>query len=73
VAYNLESQQTPEAGYELTEARSDDRSGMVVDLKYGISNLISLRLGYERIENTVFFTREFYEENIFSTGLTIEF
>ncbi len=73
VAYNLEAQQTPETGYELTEARSDDQSGIAIELKYGISDLISLRLGYERIENTVFFTREFYEENIFSTGLTIEF
>lgn len=73
VAYNLEAQQTPETGYELTEPRSDDQSGIKIDLNYGISDLISLRLGYERIENTVFFTREFYEENIFRTGLTIEF
>ncbi len=73
VAYNLEAQQTPETGYELTEPRSDDQSGLRIEFKYGISDLISLQLGYERIENTVFFTREFYEENIFSTGLTIKF
>jgi len=73
VAYNLEAQQTPETGYELTEPRSDDQSGMTFDLIYRISDRVSLKLGYERIENTVFFTREFYEENIFSTRLTVGF
>ena len=73
VAYNLEAQQTPETGYELTEPRSDDQSGITFDLTYEISDRISLRSGYERIENTVFFTREFYKENIFSTGLTVKF
>jgi len=73
VAYNLDAQQTPETGYELTEPRSDDQSGITFDLTYGISDQVSLKLGYERIENTVFFTREFYQENIFSTRLTVEF
>lgn len=73
VAYNLEARQTPEKGYELTEPRSDDQSGITFDLTYVISDRVSLKLGYERIENNVFFTREFYEENIFSTRLTIGF
>ena len=73
VAYNLEAQQTPETGYELTEPRSDDQSGIRFDLTYKVSDQVSLELGYERVENTVFFTKEFYEENIFRTGLKIKF
>ncbi|MFC1716059.1 hypothetical protein ACFL6S_20480 [Candidatus Poribacteria bacterium] len=73
VAYNLEAQQTPETGYELTEPRSDDQSGITFDLSYRVSDQVLLELGYERVENTVFFTREFYEENIFRTGLKVDF
>ncbi len=73
VAYNLGAQQTPETGYELTEPRSDDQSGITFDLTYKVSDQVLLELGYERVENTVFFTKEFYEENIFRTGLKVEF
>ena len=73
VAHNLGSYKTPEFGYELTEVRSDDQSGIMLGVEYDISDQVSLRLDYERIENTVFFTREFYEKNIFNTSLKIKF
>ena len=73
VAYNVGAYQTPESGYELTEVRSDDQSGMNLAVKYDISHQTSLHFGYERIENTVFFTKEFYEKNIFKAGLKIKF
>ena len=73
VAHNLGAYQTPESGYELTEVRSDDQSGMTLGVEYDISDQVSLRLDYERIENTVFFTREFYEKNVFNTSLKVKF
>ena len=73
VAHDLGAYQTPEFGYELTEVRSDDQSGITLGVEYDISDQVSLRLGYERIENTVFFTKEFYEKNIFNTSLKVKF
>ena len=73
VAHNLGVYQTPEFGYELTEVRSDDQSGITLGVEYDISDQVSLHLGYERIENTVFFTKEFYEKNVFNTRLKIKF
>lgn len=73
VAYELGAYQTPTMGYELSEIRTDDQSGVKLGATYKISDQMSLQLGYEHIENTVFFTREFYKKNIFSTGLKIKF
>ena len=73
VAYDLEAYQTPDMGYELGEIRTDDQSGITLGVTYDISDQVSLKFGYEHIENTVFFTREFYKKNTFSTGLKIEF
>ncbi|MFQ5799575.1 MAG: hypothetical protein ACE5H0_12910, partial [Bacteroidota bacterium] len=73
VAYNLEAYQTPDMGYELSEIRTDDQSGITIGATYDVSHQVSLQFGYERIENTVFFTREFYKKNTFSTGLKIKF
>ncbi len=36
VAYNVEAHHTRGTGYELTEARSDDQSGMMLGIKYDI-------------------------------------
>ena len=73
VAYDLEAYQTPDMGYELGEIRTDDQSGITLGVTYDISDQVSLKFGYEHIENTVFFTREFYKKNTFSTGLKIKF
>lgn len=73
VAYELAAYQTPAMGYELGEIRTDDQSGIKVGATYNISDQISLKLGYERVENTVFFTREFYKKNTFSSELKIKF
>ena len=73
VAYNLGAYQTPAMGYELSETRTDDQSGVTLGATYRISDQISLQFGYEYIENTVFFTREFYKKNILSTSLKIKF
>jgi hypothetical protein len=73
VAYDLEAYQTPDMGYELGEIRTDDQSGITLGATYELSDQVSLQLGYEHIENTVFFTREFYRKNTFSTGLRIKF
>jgi hypothetical protein len=73
VAYELGAYQTPTMGYELSEIRTDDQSGMEFGINYKISDQMLLQLGYEHIENTVFLTREFYRANTFSTGLRIKF
>jgi hypothetical protein len=73
VAYDLGAYQTPDKGYELSEIRTDDQSGIKLGMIYNISDQVSLKFNYEHIENTVFFTREFYKKNILSTGLEIKF
>ncbi len=73
VAYNLGAYQTPELGYELSEIRVDDQSGIMLGATYDVSDQVSLQFRYERTENTVFFTRESYKKNIFSTGLNVKF
>ena len=73
VAYDLEAYQTPDMGYELGEIRTDDQSGVTLGAIYEVSDQVSLQFNYEHTENTVFFTREFYKKNTFSTGLKIKF
>jgi hypothetical protein len=73
VAYELGAYQTPDMGYELGEIRTDDQSGITLRAVYEISRQVSLLLKYEHIENTVFLTKEFYKENVFTTGLNIKF
>ncbi len=73
VAYELGAYQTSAMGYELSEIRTDDQSGINLGLNYKISDQTSLQMGYEHIENSVFFTKEFYKENIYHTGLKIRF
>ena len=73
VAFELGAYQTPDMGYELGEIRTDDQSGIKLGLTYDISKQVNLLFNYEHIENTVFLTKEFYEEDIFSMGLKIRF
>jgi len=73
VAYKFNAYQTPTMGYELSEIRTDDQSGIEFGINYKISNQILLQVGYEHIENTVFLTRDFYKKNTYSTGLKIKF
>ena len=73
VAFELGAYQTPDMGYELGEIRTDDQSGITLGGTYDISQQVSLMFKYEYIENTVFLTKEFYKENVFSTGLKIKF
>jgi hypothetical protein len=73
VAYDLGAYQTPDKGYELSEIRTEDQSGITIGMTYDISDQMSLQLGYGHIENSVFFTREFYKKNTFSTGLRVKF
>ena len=71
VAYDLEAYQTPDLGYELGEIRTEDQSGISLGVTYDISKQAFLEIGYKHIANTVFFTREFYNTNTFSVGLSI--
>jgi len=73
VAYNVGSYQTPESGYELTEPRSEDQSGITLGVIYDISRQVAFQFDYRRVENAVFFTKEFYKENIFGAGMKIKF
>jgi len=73
VAYNLGAYQTPDLGYELSENRTDDQSGIKIGLTYDISDQVSLKVNYERIKNTVFFTKDFYESNKASIGMKVKF
>lgn len=73
VAYKLGAYQTPDMGYELGEIRTDDQSGITLGVTYDISKQVDLLFNYEHIKNTVFLTKEFYEEDIFSMGLKIRF
>ena len=73
VAYELGAYQTPDMGYELGEIRTDDQSGITLMATYDVSQQVRLMLKYEHIENTVFLTKEFYEENVFSMGLKVKF
>lgn len=73
VAYNLGVYQTPDSGYELTEPTSKDQSGIILGATYDIADQVALQLDYRRIENTVFFTKEFYKENIFGIGMKVKF
>jgi len=73
VAYNLGAYQTPDLGYELSETRTDDQSGIKIGLTYDVSEQLSLKLNYEHVKNTVFFTKDFYESNNASVGVKIKF
>ena len=73
VAYELGAYQTSDMGYELGEIRTDDQSGITLRATYDVSQQVRLMLKYEHIENTVFLTKEFYEENVFSMGLKVKF
>ncbi len=73
VAYNLGAYQTPDLGYELSDNRTDDQSGIRLGLTYGISDQVSLIASYERIKNTVFFTKDYYESNKGSIGVKVKF
>jgi len=73
VAYELGAYQTSDMGYELGEIRTDDQSGIRIGATYDVSQQVRLMFKYEHIENTVFLTKEFYEENVFSMGLKVKF
>lgn len=73
VAYNLGAYQTPDLGYELSENRTDDQSGTRFGLTYDLSKQLSVKLNYERLKNTVFFTKDYYESNSASIGIKVKF
>ncbi len=73
VAYNLGAYQTPDLGYELSETRTDDQSGIKIGLSYDLSEQLSLKVNYEYLKNTVFFTKDFYESNSASMGIKVKF
>ncbi len=73
VAYNLGAYQTPDLGYELSENRTDDQSGIRLGLTYDLSKQVSLKVNYERLKNTVFFTKDYYESNKGSVGIKVKF
>jgi len=73
VAYNLGAYQTPDLGYELSETRTDDQSGIKIGLSYDLSEQLSLKVNYDYIENTGFLTKDFYESNSASMGIKIKF
>jgi predicted porin len=73
VAYNLGAYQTPDLGYELSETRTDDQSGIKLGLTYYLSKQVSFKVNYEHLSNTVFFTKDFYESNTGSIGMKVKF
>ncbi len=73
VAYNLAAYQTTDLGYEPSETRTDDQSGIKIGLSYDLSEQITLKINYEHIKNTVFFTKDFYESDSASIGMKIKF
>jgi len=73
VAYNIGAYQTPDLGYELSETRTDDQSGIKIGLTYDVSDQVSLKVNYEHLRNTVFFTKDFYESNTASVGMKLKF
>jgi len=73
VAYNLGAYQTADLGYELSETRTDDQSGIKIGLSYDLSEQLSLKINYEHIKNTVFFTKDFYESDSASVGIKMKF
>jgi len=73
VAYNIGAYQTPDLGYELSETRTDDQSGIKIGLTYDVSDQVSLKVNYEHLKNTVFFTKDFYESNTASVGMKVKF
>jgi len=73
VAYNLGAYQTPDLGYELSESRTDDQSGITISLTYDISDQVSLKVNYEHLKNAVFFTKDFYDSNKASIGMKVKF
>jgi hypothetical protein len=73
VAYDLGAYQTSDMGYEMSEHRTDDQSYVRFGATYDISQQVSIQLFYEHIENSSFFTGEFYKKNTFGTGLVIKF
>jgi len=72
-AYTVGAYQTPDLGYELSETRTEDQSFIRFGLTYDVSDQVSLKFNYERVKNTIFFTRDFYNSNIANVGMNVKF